>query len=577
MKEIKDKINNKAGHWYKIKWEHVIKYVENQQNKIVVAYRVNDKAEVFRLQNELIKSWAGRAFAVRKTTSTSGGKTPGIDQVTWKTPQEKWAAITELQKITQDPTCYRAKPVKKVMIPKPNQVGKERPLGIPVQIDRAMQNLILLTLDPIIEETSDLYSFGFRKFRSPGLAMARIRFILDKRTAPQYLWDADIKGCFDNISFDAVRDALDGKLSPVGINYIEKWLNSGIIFEGKTTWPTKGIPQGGVISPVLMNAVLNGMENCIRGENVSWEHKTSQKEFNSLKNCWVIRYADDFIVTSANKLKLEEEMIPKIKEFLKNRGLEINAEKSTIIDLHESGFYFLGWEVTLPIRNWRLNKLGGHARTFVMRPMKLKVKNFKAELKKAWDPKHPMSRIVAELNPKIRGWTNYYRTSYHSQRDFQHLTTYNLENFYNWGRRKHSSRTNKWLRDRYIFRTPTRKWVIGNSEKELLLVPNESTHWDLRSMKNLNPYTDQEYFVSRNIHLTAERLRKTVYINYNFRCALCNGPLAGEELIEIHHIKAIKDGGKSTISNLAPLHETCHKSVTYAGVTLKGKDLFNSD
>lgn len=557
-----------TSNWYKISWKHVNRYIEDLQCKIVVAYRNRDIKEMYRLQDLLMRSWAGRAMAVRKTTTASGGNTAGIDKVILNTAQEKWDAIGELHRNLENPNNYKAKPVKRVMIPKPNQPGKERPLGIPVQIDRAMQNLVLMSYDPISEETSDLYSYGFRKFRSPGGAMARIRHILDKSTAPRFIWDADIKGCFDNISFEAVRKALDGKLSPAGILLVEKWLNSGIIYKGKTTWPTKGIPQGGVISPTLMNAVLNGLEGVIRGENVSWEKKVSQKEFNKLKNCWVVRFADDFIITSPTLEKLEE-IILKVKEFLKSRGLEISSEKSKIIDLWESGFYFLGWEVMTPLRNWKLNKLGGHARTYVARPMKASVERIKEKIQKAFDIKHSMKQIVKILNPIIRGWCNYYRTSYHSQRAFQFLTGYLLLKFYNWGRRKHSSRGTKWLRTRYIFRTRTRKWNIGDNEKALIVVPDQSSHWQLRAMKSdLNPYTDQEYFVSRNIHLTAERLRKTVYIRYNFRCAVCNGPLAGEESVEIHHIKPVVEGGKTLITNLAPVHTTCHKSVTYAGAKL---------
>lgn len=223
-----------------------------------------------------------------------------------------------------------------------------------------------------------------------------------------------------------------------------------------------------------------------------------------------------------------------------------------------------------PKRNWKLNKKGiRNTRTFVMRPSKDAVHKIKRKINETFDPKYSMNNIVKIMNPIIRGWTNYYRISYHSQRTFQHITSYILMKFYKWGRRKHSTKGYKWLRKRYVIGTPTRKWAIGNSKEELMLIPNEAHHWELRTIKvELNPYTDSEYFIKKNIHLTAEKLRKTVYIKNGFKCGVCGGPLAGEESIELHHIKAIKDGGKTTIKNLVPVHTTCHKGITYAGIKL---------
>lgn len=151
----------------------------------MVAYRNGDTSKMYLLQNELMNSFEGRAMAVRKTVSTSGGNTSGVDNIVLETTADKWEAIGLLRNYLQQPDKYKASRVRRVMIPKAN--GKQRPLGIPVIMDRALQNLVLLALDPIIEEISDLHSYGFRKFRNAGLAMTRIRHILDKNNSPRFI------------------------------------------------------------------------------------------------------------------------------------------------------------------------------------------------------------------------------------------------------------------------------------------------------------------------------------------------------------------------------------------------------
>jgi RNA-directed DNA polymerase len=553
--------------WHQINWYQANDVIKKFQVDIVVALRKKDMTNVFWLQDQLIRSWEGRAMAVRKATSTSGAKTPGIDGMVWTTAEEKWEAIRQLQSFTQSPGSYKPNAVKRVMIAKPN--GKLRPLGIPTQLDRCMQNLILLALDPVAEEVHDMHSYGFRRFRNAGHAMSRIRHLLDKQTAPKFLWDADIKGCFDNISFEAADNATKEILSPLGRHYVNKWLHSGIIYEGKFYTPNKGVPQGGVISPVLANLVLNGLDACVRGDNQSCKTATSQKEFNKLKGCWAIRYADDFIVTADSRERLEKELIPRIRIHLESKGLEISEEKSKIVDLDKESFHFLGWTVMKPERDWRLNKAGKAERTLVIRPKRDSVKKIKEKIKETFNLKYSMAEIVTILNPILRGWCNYFRTSYHSQRTFQHLTTYILATFYNWGRRKHSSKGTKWLRTRYIYRTDRRKWTIGNSDKELIVVPNEAKNWNFHPIRtDLNPYIDEEYFLSKHVQLTAEKLRKTIYLKHKFRCAVCKAPLIGDEPIELHHVIPVKDGGKTTIKNIVPVHSTCHKTITYAGAQI---------
>jgi RNA-directed DNA polymerase len=139
-----------------------------------------------------------------------------------------------------------------------------RPLGISTIRDRALQALVLLAFDPIIEEKSDPFSYGARKFRSPHDAINRLRSILNKPNSPKFVLDVDIEKCFDNLSHEFIESEIEPILCTVGKNYIKKWLKAGIVDAGVITYPTKGVPQGGVISPALCNMSLNGVDKIVR-------------------------------------------------------------------------------------------------------------------------------------------------------------------------------------------------------------------------------------------------------------------------------------------------------------------------
>jgi len=154
---------------------------------------------VYQLQNQLVTSLEGRAIAIRNVVTSSGAKTPGVDKITWTTPEQRMKAIELLGNITKNPNTYKSSPLKRIMIPKANST-ELRPLGIPTMFDRAVQAVYLLAVDPVVETNSDKNSFGFRKFRSQHDAIAYIRSILDKKVSPNYILEADIFKCFDKIS-----------------------------------------------------------------------------------------------------------------------------------------------------------------------------------------------------------------------------------------------------------------------------------------------------------------------------------------------------------------------------------------
>nr|AVR57694.1 hypothetical protein [Halamphora calidilacuna] len=261
-------------------------------------------------------SFEGRAIAVRKVVSNKGRKTAGFDKVVWTSPSDRYKAIVELRNILLEKSgVYKSGPVRRVWIKKSSK-NEYRPLGISNMIDRALQALVLLCLDPIVEEKSDPYSFGFRKFRGTHDAVQRVRTLLDKSSRPEYLWDADISKCFDEISHKFIKEQLKVLLCKRGNEFIYKWLTAPIIDKGIKRIPKKGIPQGNLISPLLCNVALNGLENAVRKGLPDPNSSVGRK----LKGSWVVRYADDFVVTSKIYDRLVNEHIPMLESFYRNVG-----------------------------------------------------------------------------------------------------------------------------------------------------------------------------------------------------------------------------------------------------------------
>ena len=279
------------------------------------------------LQHLLTHSFSGKATAVKRVTENQGKETPGVDKVTWSTPKSKSQAVMSLRQ-----KGYKPQPLKRVYIPKAN--GKKRPLGIPTMKDRAMQALYLLALDPIAETVADMSSYGFRKERSCADAIAGCFDALRKRVSPQWILEGDIKGCFDNISHKWIIDNI-----PTDKLILRKWLKAGFI-ENNSLFPTEaGTPQGGIISPVLANMTLDGLETLL---NAKFKRTGNKTRFNPMVH--LVRYADDFVITGSTKELLENEIKPLVEEFLASRGLVLSQKKTRITHIEE-GFDFLGQNV----------------------------------------------------------------------------------------------------------------------------------------------------------------------------------------------------------------------------------------
>jgi RNA-directed DNA polymerase len=320
--------------WHSINWAKAYGYVRRMQARIVKATQAKRWNKVQVLQRLLTCSFYGKALAVRRVTENQGKRTPGVDEVTWSTPAAKSKAICSLKR-----HGYRPMPLKRIYIPKSN--GKMRPLSIPTMRDRAMQALHLLALDPVSETISDEQSYGFRKARSTHDAIAQCylnaRFngspsAVGPRRSAEWILEADIQGCFDNIDHDWLLANV-----PMDKVMLKKWLSAGYM-EGNVVNPTqRGTPQGGIISPVLANFALNGLEDALR-KAFSNQSQLDKAKVN------LVRYADDFVITGVSREILEDRIRPAVEQFLAIRGLTLSPEKTKITHISD-GYDFLGQNV----------------------------------------------------------------------------------------------------------------------------------------------------------------------------------------------------------------------------------------
>ncbi|KTD54085.1 reverse transcriptase [Legionella sainthelensi] len=297
--------------WNQLCWNNIEKNVYRLQMRIAKAVCNKQYDKVKSLQWFLVNSVHAKLLAVKRVTTAKVSKTPGIDGVLWTTPDEKYQAVLDLKA-----RGYQAKPLRRIYIPKKN--GKKRPLSIPTMKDRAMQALYLLALEPVGETTGDLNSYGFRPKRSTHDAIQQFFCVLASRHKAQWILDADIKACFDEICHGWLKENI-----LIDKRMLEQWLGAGYMEKGNLFKTIQGTPQGGPISPILANMVLDGLENeihaaCKPKDKVNF-----------------VRFADDFIVTAKSPEILVEQVIPTINCFLAHRGLSLSQEKTRVVSIEE--------------------------------------------------------------------------------------------------------------------------------------------------------------------------------------------------------------------------------------------------
>ena len=545
-------VSREAAEWYAIDWQAINRNVRRLQVRIVQATKASRWDRVRALQRLLTHSYSGKVLAVRRVTENNGKKTPGVDQEIWDTPEKKTQAVHALKR-----RGYQSQPLRRVYIPKSD--GKTmRPLGIPTMKDRAQQALYLLALAPVVETTADKNSYGFRQQRSCADAMEQC-FKALRSANTQWILEGDIKSCFDKISHDWLLAH-----APMDRVILQKWLKSGYMEKHVLHDTTDGTPQGGIISPALANCALDGLERLLQ------EKYPAGKRLKSLggeKPCVnLVRYADDFVITSKSKELLEGEIKPLVERFLQERGLELSPTK-TVITHVEHGFDFLGQNV----RRYPNGKL-------LIKPSKKNVGTFLKGIRRIIKDAHGVSAadLIDQLNPKIRGWANYHRHVV-SKRTFGRVDYTLFSSLWKWARRRHPNKSPRWFKPKYFDRRVNRDWSFfgatcddeGRPNKVWLYYATSTPikrHIKVKSEANPYDPTYETYFEEREGAHMLETFRGTRtlrYLWYEQRglCTQCNTKITRITGWRLHHCVPRVKGGSTGAMNCVLLHPECHDRV----------------
>lgn len=531
--------------WEAIDWQKALAYVKKLQVRIVKAQKEGHYSKVKSLQWLLTHSFYAKALAVKRVTSNQGKRTSGVDHELWLTPQAKWSAISKLNR-----RGYRPQPLRRHYIPKKN--GKMRPLGIPTMTDRAMQTLYKFSLEPIAETYADPNSYGFRIGRSTHDAIEQCFTDLNKGKSPEWILEGDIKGCFDHISHEWLLENIS-----MDTQVLEKWLKCGYV-ETRKLFPTdEGAPQGGTISPTLMNMTLDGLERLLQERLPTRQKVNGRTHFNKLN---FVRYADDFIITGESPEFLRDKVLPVVKEFLTERGLQLSEEKTVITHI-EDGFDFLGKNI---------RKYNGK---LLIKPSKTSIKSFLEKVRSIikGNKSTKQETLIRKLNPVIRGWMNNQQYVV-SSKVFSRVDYEIYKCLWQWAKRRHKKKGRKWIAQKYWHHIGSRQWTFSvpyenqSTEGEPLYCKLEyATDTKIIRFKKIvaeaNPFDEYwtDYFEEREgeklLNSTKGREKLlTIWRRQHRRCPVCGELITSETGFKVH-----TPVGKN--SQKIMVHKECHEEI----------------
>ncbi|MEM9007464.1 MAG: group II intron reverse transcriptase/maturase [Cyanobacteria bacterium P01_F01_bin.86] len=568
---MKDRVHRDIGagtplqNWSSINWKQVKKRVRSLRQRI---YRATQQAQwnrVRSLMKLMLRSYSNLLLSIRRTTQENRGKlTPGLDGQVVRTSEERVALVNQMQTYT----LWRVQPTKRVYIPKANK--KLRPLGIPCLSDRVAQTMVKNALEPSWEARFEVHSYGFRPGRGCHDAIEQC-FARLRKGCDTWILDADLRGAFDNLSHQFILDAI-GQVP--GRELIKQWLKAGYV-EAEIFHPTtQGAPQGGSLSPLLLNIVLNGLGDLLSGYTSVRVKQPSpnakrQKSYRRKSLTYgYCRYADDFLITAKCKEDIEA-IIPVLEEWLGERGLKLHPDKTQIVHVQQ-GCHFLGFTI---------RHLGGKC---LCVPQKEKVKTFIQGIRdwlKANSQAKPES-IINHLNPLLRGWGNYYRHGV-SKRVFSYVDDQIWKALWRWCCKRHPNKGGKWVAKKYFKSHQGRRWTFFAITKNRRGQPKTLTlmkvadmpiqrHIKVKGGASPDDPSLHDYWQHRQTRYGKTYWAKgskyhQVAVAQNWRCPVCGDLLFNGEPLHIHHRIRIKDGGTDKAENLIHLHKACHQHVHAGG------------
>lgn len=544
--------------WNQMNWRKLERKVYKLQKRIYRASERGDVKAIRRLQKTLMKSWSARALSVRRVTQdNTGKKTAGVDGVKSLSPAARLKLVNDIK------MGSKVSPTRRVWIPKPGTEEK-RPLGIPTMKDRALQALVKLALEPEWEARFEPNSYGFRPGRSCHDAVQAI--FLAIREKPKYVLDADIAKCFGSIDHETLLNKLN--TFPTIRRQIRAWLKAGVM-DNKQLFPTsEGTPQGGVISPLLANIALHGMENRIKqyAETLKGSKRDNRRALS------LIRYADDFVVLHEN-ITVVQRCREIISEWLIGMGLELKPSKTRLAhtlnqyEQEKPGFDFLGFTIQqFPVGQYH-SKQGFKT---IITPSKQKQKVHYDQIASVIEAHKaaPQAALISRLNPIIQGWANYYAIVV-SKKVFSKLDALTYQKLKAWAKRRHPNKSGKWVSKKYWHSIDGNNWVFATRKEgsNLLRLLDHANTPIVRHVKvkgEASPYDDNLVYWSKRMGNNPEmpiRISKLLK-KQKGKCVHCGLFFREDDVMEIDHKIPKSQGGKDSYDNWQLLHRHCHDTKT---------------
>jgi RNA-directed DNA polymerase len=558
--------------WNALPWQKLERQVFKLQKRIYQASQRDDARKVHRLQKLLMKSWAARCIAIRRVTQDNRGKrTAGVDGVKNLSPQQRLTLVNQLA------LTGKARPTRRIWIPKPGS-ETQRPLGIPTIQERARQALVKLALEPEWEAKFEPNSYGFRPGRSCHDAL---KTIFDAtRQKERYVLDADITQCFDQINHAYLLNKL--QTYPTLRRQIRAWLKSGVMDASVFSPTPAGTPQGGVLSPLLANIALHGLENHIGQLFPKRRKKIAGKSVQILKPI-VIRYADDFVILH-EELSTIEACQQAVVEWLKPIGLTLNPSKTRLSHTHQRyegnvGFDFLGFTIRQYPKSKNRTKKSNHGERLdficLITPSKEKCKQYVHSLNQIVRSHKSASQeaLIERLNSIIVGWTKYY-SGVCSKQTFSWLDTVLFSQLWAWAKYRHPHQSRWAIVRKYWHPFSQRQWNFAVRNLKGYRVLRRHDEMPIRRHVKIqthrSPYDgDWVYWSTRmGRHPQVKRQVAELLKRQQGKCSHCGLFFRDGDLMELDHKVPRSKEGDEKITNRQLLHRHCHDTKTALDQTM---------